>query len=136
MTKKILSGIYNPLSCNPALFGYEVVEQGELSEEVWEEDGRQYSMPKGNILLQSLNGGGWNQNQFFCTVFREDALKHLRPGEIISAKLTFHVTKKDDGSYEQTIWAEKLLTLHDYQLIHEAEAEYNGQLKAEKQNAE
>ena len=119
------------------IFAYQVIEQfGENTEEVWEEEnGVIYSTPKAMYLFTTLGGSEWNRNKFLCTLYGEDAKKQLRNGELISVKLKFKVRKNDDGTYEQLIIAENVVTLNEYYSIREAIAEHEGKIKAKADSA-
>ena len=129
--KKILGGILNPLNSRKAHFDYEVVEQGDVKVVEYDDRGTVDSYPECSVLIKSLSGGKWSSDYYYCTMILNDALKKLRPGEIISADLKFQVRKDERGEYKQCVTAENVYTLHDFVQIREAEAFYEGGLNKE-----
>ena len=129
----IKGGILNPLASTSknAQFKYEVLDLSDVKNVCYfdgEEGGVEESRRK--ILIGTLTGGSdWSQEKFLCIVSGNDALKHLRQGDIISATLKFNVRENEDGVYEQSISATDIYTLNDYSLIREAEARYHGEQK-------
>ena len=129
--KKIKGGIHNPLISRKAHFDYEVVEQGDVKVVEYDDHGTVNSYPECSVLIKSLSGSEWSSDYYYCTMILNDALKKLRPGEIISADLNFQVQKDEHGEYKQRVTAENVYTLHDFVQIREAEAFYEGGLNKE-----
>ena len=113
------------------IFEYEVIGQvGDLTFEEWEENGCIQQYPMCKYLIKSLGGSEWCSNTIFCSLYGDDALKHLRPGEIISAKLRFNVKKNDNSSYEQQVVAGNLITLNDFYKNRKVLTAYEGEIQA------
>ena len=124
MKTKIEGGLFNPLNVHKAHFDYEVVESGKVETVEYEDRGVIDSYPERPLLIKTTGG----TDSFYCTAFLNDALKELREGEIISAKLRFSVRKDQDGKYQQKVSIEDIYTLNDYYQIREAEAFYKGSI--------
>lgn len=135
MENKYKGGIFNPLASTSknAQFKYEVLDLSEVRNVTYFDGEKDVEEPERQILIGTLTGGlDWSQEKFLCTVIRDDALKPLREGEIISAILKFYVRENKEGIYEQSISATDIYTLNDYFLIREAEARYQGSLDSSK----
>lgn len=132
--KKNYCGLSNPLNVGGARFDYEVVELSKVTSSEFDDRGTTCTQYERSLVLRTLNGGGWYccGDQFFCTAYFNDALKALRVGELISAKLSFKVTKDDNGNYVQEVTASEIFTLNDYYQIREDEAHYRGSQTAKK----
>ena len=135
MENKYKGGIFNPLASTSknAQFKYEGLDLSEVRNVTYFDGEKDVEEPERQILIGTLTGGlDWSQEKFLCTVIRDDALKPLREGEIISAILKFYVRENKEGIYEQSISATDIYTLNDYFLIREAEARYQGSLDSSK----
>lgn len=134
MKKNIYDGgLFNPLNCEKANFSYEVEEIGKLENVNYpDEFGGTETYQERPVLLRAA-GGFLVEERFYCTLCDKDALKPLRVGELISAKLHFEVKKKADGSYFQHIIAKEVFTLNDYFLIREATARHEGEIIGRKE---
>lgn len=120
-----------------ASFAYEVVDDSENVRIVeYEDRGCTDTYPEKTIRIKSLGGGSWSCNEFLAIVICKDTLKTLRKGELISAKLSFRVSKDDDGNYVQKVYAEDIYTLNDYYQIREAEAKYEGESESKKEETD
>ncbi len=124
-------GIGNPLNSNKICFRYEVVKQGEVSYEEYDDQDGTNSYPVCPVILKFI-GGSYSSNELYCQLGGYDAQKILRPGELVSAELNYYLKQNEDGSYKQTISASDVYTLNDYQKMREAEAHYEGSLKADR----
>lgn len=120
----------NPLVGKNAHFEYEVIEMSEVENINLTFEGCSYHEPKRMVLLKTLSFS--SSNYFWCTLYYNDALKSIREGELISAKLRFDVKKTENG-YEQCIIASDILTLHDYYQILEANAHLEGKTEGKRQ---
>ncbi len=117
-------------------FKYEILGQvGEITIDEWKEDGSIRTYPKCDYLIKSLGGSESFSDTFICTLYGEDALKHLREGEIISAKLKFSAKKNINGSYEQHVVAEDVITLNDFYQNREIIAAHEGEMKGKAEAA-
>lgn len=127
MKNKFKGGIFNPLNCQKACFQYEVEETGEVKNvEYPDGEGGTYTQQERDVLLK-LAGRFIVRERILCTLCGDDALKPLREGELITAKLQFGVKMDNNGKYEQYVIAEDVFTLNDYYQIREADAHWNGQ---------
>lgn len=135
MEKKI--GIRNPFNGRNAHFEYEVVEASENVKMVkYEDRGCTCTYPEKTIRIKSLGGGFGTCNEFIAIVICNDAMKTLKTGELITAKLTFRVVKDDDGNYAQRVYAEDIYTLNDYYQIREAEARHVSEITRKEQETD
>lgn len=125
-------GIFNPLNTNKLRFEYEVVWQGEVTLVEYEDYDGPRKYPECPVIFKVL-GGSCCSNEIYCKLGGYDAEKILRPGELVSAKLSFYLKRNKDGSHKQTIIASDVYTLNDYQEMREAEALYKGSLAGNKQ---
>lgn len=129
MTKNFKGGIRNPLAGHSAKFNYEVLDLSEVKNVTFSDGEENLEDPQRQLLLGALTGGSkWSQEKFLCTITGNDALKPLRQGDIISAKLKFDVRENENDVYEQIITATNIYTLSDYYQIREAEAFYKGSI--------
>ena len=111
-------GIINPLSNGNANFEYEVETIGEVKNVEYPYEGKTYTQPELQVLLRKA-GGFIVGDEFACTISGRDALKPLREGELISAKLRFGVKKDEEGNCQQQVTAEEIITLNEYYQIRE-----------------
>lgn len=117
-------------------FKYEILGHvGDITFDEWQEDGSIQTYPKCNYLIKSLGGSKSFSDTFICTLCGSDALKHLREGEIISAKLKFSAKKNNNGSYEQHVVAEDVITLNDFYQNREIIAAHEGEMKGKAEAA-
>ena len=107
-----------PFSARNLAFEYEVVEQGEYRTVTYEDRGQTCTYDECTLILRSL--GCSIAQEFICTLCGKDAFKVLRPGEIISAELSFHTRKNERGEYEQYVCASELFTLEEYYKLRDA----------------
>lgn len=111
-------GIKYPLVLKNTHFDFEVVEVGELEKVEHKSSTASFTCQKLPVLLQSLGGPSWACDQFYCTFTGDDAVKQIRPGDIISADLHFLVFDCGDGTYQQRIYAHNVLTVNDFYQMH------------------
>ena len=111
-------GIKKPLVLKNTHFDFEVVEVGELEKVEYKSSTASFARQKLPVLLQSLGGPFWACDQFYCTFTDDDAVKQIRPGDIISADLHFFVNDCGDGTFQQSIYAHNVLTVNDFYQMH------------------
>lgn len=119
--------LLNTLATKDANFGYEVVSgDGKLETIEYDDRGKMGSYLQKTIHIKAL--GDLSYDEFIVSVMNDDAMKELRPGELIYIKLNFSVNKKEDGTYEQYVTGSGIVTLNEYYEKRKAYAWYMGQL--------
>lgn len=137
MTKKYQGGILNPFVLEKAHFDYEVVEdKNEVRTVSYEDYDGTHSYPEKDVLIRSLSGGGFFDNQWLVSLIHDDALKVLRPGEIISLNLSYYVNKDEKGNFVQKVKGDNLYTMNDYFQVRDAESFYHGSKSNKKKNSD
>ena len=139
MTKRIETkekgNLLSTLTPKDTNFGYEVIScDGKVETIEYEDRGRIESYPEKTIRIKAL--GDLCYDEFVVSVINDDALRDLRPGEMISIELNFSVKKRDDGTYEQCVTGSNIVTLNEYYEKRRAHAKCMGYLEAKRETTD